>query len=267
MRPHWLIRVEGHIGQTNKWFDQWSIGARIVAYPSAIADDPTLVANPMLTTQLPDAMKARGVAWATALIANGSIAPNVHVDGIKANFIGYDGKYADPSMSHTFRAGADFDPFGGGGSTNYVAAHTAAVISLRTTVSRGKAAKGRIYLPCPVMALDDMASWSPTACDALANDAVTAYEALSFVEGAGAAELFWRPAVVATAPNGPAGTSATDLRAASEQRGEVPAWVGAAVYPPARPIRHVAVGSRPDVQQRRSQKQPEIYSLEPLTYA
>lgn len=61
---------------------------------------------------------------------------------IKLNRIGTDGKYVDPeSFTHYYSGGAV------GPTPGNCAPQLAAVVSLRTAVDRGRASKGRMYLP------------------------------------------------------------------------------------------------------------------------
>lgn len=71
------------------------------------------------------------------------IAAQAKLTGIKLNRIGPDGKYADSTtMEHTYAT-----PIAGGGTTANIPAQLATVVTLRTAIERGKASKGRMYLP------------------------------------------------------------------------------------------------------------------------
>lgn len=68
---------------------------------------------------------------------------NVKLTHIKFNRIGPDGTYVDPvSQTHIYPT-----PVAGGGTATAVAPQLAVVASLRTAFERGRASKGRMYLP------------------------------------------------------------------------------------------------------------------------
>jgi hypothetical protein len=134
--PHWLITVFGDAWQqTETW--QFGVRARIegVATP---ADQQTL---------------ANSLAAATTSFFGSSslmISQYVRMLGIKAALIDFDGTYVSDGPPGMYLYPT---PIVGPGSTYVPVPQATIAVTLLTEVSRGRASKGRFYLPPAVRSL------------------------------------------------------------------------------------------------------------------
>lgn len=144
-----------------------------------------------------------------------------HVYRVKVATVGTDGRYpagSTPVISEITppRAGA-----GGGGGSRFPL-QTAMVATLRTETLRGKAAKGRIYLPQPTSALGTTFELDPTKRANYASQVAFLLRTLNAAMGIPAAVMSFSGVT--------------------------------------HEIVSVSIGSRLDVQRRRAKQQPETYS-------
>jgi len=134
--PHWLITVEGDSwAQTETW--QFGVRALIEAGASQPADQQLL---------------ANALAAPTQTFfshANVKMSNNVRLTAIKAAVINTDGHYAYQSPPGLYVYPT---PVVGAQATAVIPQQTIAVSTL-TALSRGRASKGRFYLPPTVVAL------------------------------------------------------------------------------------------------------------------
>lgn len=99
------------------------------------------------------------------------IHANFKLDTIKFNRIGTDGKYMDPvSQTYTYTT-----PVAGGGPSIQPPSQLAVVATLKTNVARGRAARGRMFLP----ACNGFVAVASTDGRALAADALRVAGAVS----------------------------------------------------------------------------------------
>lgn len=108
--------------------------------PSALGE----LGMPAVGTSTLTAVAGIVSAWwnnATAGAGSGAIQA-ARLTGIKLNRIGIDGRYVDPvTMEHTYPTAI------AGINSAVVAPQLAVVATLRTAIERGRASKGRMYLP------------------------------------------------------------------------------------------------------------------------
>jgi hypothetical protein len=133
--PHWLLRFEGNfdaIGGSNN-NETWSCGIRCTSPDADIDEDAILTAN--------------AKAWMTILVANNFTSQIVWGTSVKLNKIGPDGKYAEDATTHEY----DASEWGGGnivgGAAAIVEPQRSLAVSWTTAWRRGRAHRGRIYLP------------------------------------------------------------------------------------------------------------------------
>lgn len=82
--------------------------------------------------------------WDDTGVNGPEVAMQAKLTSVKLNRINPEGRYADATTKE-FIYGT---PVAGNGPNVFVPAQLATVVSLRTAVERGKASKGRMFLPC-----------------------------------------------------------------------------------------------------------------------
>lgn len=217
--PHFLLAYGGSASGG----EEWSCTVRLAGPSNGFGD-------------LPEADLLPPAAVDVSTFVNDSTykLPNTHkLEWVKLNKIGPDGRYLDPTSSHTH-----FYPTPPNGLYTCVHPHQVAlVVGTMTEAERGFGSRGRFYLPGGAYAVTLDAVLGPVISDA-DRDAV-ASAAASFM----AALSSW-----------PAG--AADLRPhVMSSRGTLGA---------VRPITRVRVGRRLDVQRRRAGAQGEAYEEVPV---
>ncbi len=116
--------------------DIWQIGLKVTYTDQFIGD--TVNMNKFLTDLKADAQK-----WWAAI--GPQYSSKTSLAFVKANLIGTDGYYLNKNES--FRA--DFPEQPGTAGVQTLPSEVAFVVTLLTSISRGLAAKGRVYLPAP----------------------------------------------------------------------------------------------------------------------
>lgn len=168
------------------------------------------------------------LAVAVAALSAWFADPTLHITGyarldwVKVNAINPDGQYVHPITNAEY----DLDVRGGAGS-NTTPIHplqVSLVVTWGTDVSRGRASKGRIFLPAPFAYMDEAALFTDTVAQDVADASASLIESLT---GSVLTSLRFTPAVVS--PLG--GTSGT-----------------------IRDIETVTVDTRPDTQRRRANR-------------
>lgn len=178
------------------------------------------------TDQLPDQTLIDQIAQAVQFFwvtANSSIPTNFKLARVKAAVIQPDGKYPETQEP----AIHDFSPTvsGGGVGASPYPLQVAHVASLLTGAERGRAHRGRVYLPPPVVNLSgDQWSFPQTTC---ANRATEFAGLIDVLNG-----TILAPCMVFSS-------------------------VGAGTK---RAVTAVAVGNRPDIQRRRAAQLTDVYS-------
>lgn len=161
-----------------------------------------------------------GTFWASSAAA---IASNYVLERVKFAIIGTDGKYPPTEEPLV----VDFAPtIPGNGSSTDFPLQTAHVISLLTSAARGRAHRGRVYLPPLEFALTTQARWNLTNVN---------------------------PRTEAFA------TMLSNINATLNSEVSVYSSVGAGAR---RTVTAVTAGDRPDVQRRRARQQAENYGIE-----
>ena len=95
-------------------------------------------------TSLLNAVGSAVENWFNDNVASGGmgITAAAHLTSVKLNRIGTDGKYVDDVTQEYV-----LSPYSGGSDPVYPAAQLAAVVTLGTAAERGRASKGRFYVP------------------------------------------------------------------------------------------------------------------------
>lgn len=222
---HLLFRAGGPMGQTSSALtDTWSVGFRIFIGATPL-DESKKVA-------FLDTVKTAVAAYhSSATLKN---HPGAWLKTLTAAYIGMDGKYVDganqPTTTYTYPA-----PQAGQG-TIFHAYSTAMVLTLRSNISRGPGAYGRVYWPS-AEGLDISGRWATTAVDIYLTAATTMLNAINQ-----AARTFWSPASgISVFSNKGAGVIGTVVR--------------------------VGIGRAPDSQRRRDNGIAEEHKYSTLTSA
>lgn len=179
---------------------------------------------------MPDAATRQEIAedwlgfWAIALTAVPSYFRMTHV---KFATIEPNGLYPDDALAEIY----DYPAVVPGGGTNVrqFPLQVAHALSLTTAAERGRAHRGRVYLPACGSNLDTSDRWPAGVCQERAN-------ALGVVIG------LWNTHLAGTV--------------------SVMSKIGAGT---SRPVTGVSVGTRPDIQRRRANQVPEEYLVAPVT--
>lgn len=175
------------------------------------------------TTLERDAIRtAAGTFWSAP---TSYIASRFQLQAIKYAIIGTDGKYP-PDFEPVID---DFPaPYNGGVSSRLYPLQVAHAMSLTTAAARGRAHRGRVYLPPMEVTLLANDTWSSTQVQERVNNFKTLLNAMN-AQLDGPLSVFSRVG---------AGTKRT--------------------------VTGLAGGSRPDVQRRRARQIPEVYSVATL---
>lgn len=140
---HVLLRFNGHFGSTATTFnDRWSCGIRMGLPASAPAYDAE-----KLQTLCNAAMTAAKTFHTASMVTTGTTAFLDYVSGAQ---IGVSGKYTPPSQL-TIVSPTDSTA---GVGTPVLPWNSAAVMSLRTDLPRGRASNGRVYWPIIAGSID-----------------------------------------------------------------------------------------------------------------
>lgn len=125
------------IGSLQAAQDTWNTSLSIV--PSALGE----LGMPAVDDATLDAVATAVRAWFVAAIPDGPNAINgIHLTSIKLNRIGTDGRYVDPvTKEHVYTTP------GQGSSSVTAFPQLTVVATLLTALERGRASKGRMYLP------------------------------------------------------------------------------------------------------------------------
>jgi len=146
--PHFLLQMIGTIGTANP--EIWSCGIRMWGADYGSFDE---------VEYMEGLAKDRCAAWIATVGAR--IGSNCSLDKIKFNHIDAAGHYSDPGGSQEYVYPT---PVVGGAGLPNTPYQSAVVLTWRTNAAdRGPGSKGRIYSPCPVVAVDPATGLFPTA--------------------------------------------------------------------------------------------------------
>lgn len=212
---HWLLSFGGTLGGR----DEWVCGIRMRLAdgffpPPAGVDEEAAMAN------------------YENVLGNWFISPSMNftqqaiLKFIKLNEIGPDGKYADKTQTHR----RDLTTHWGGYSGSPRPLDQALCITFTTDAQRGKASKGRIYMPAAIFILTDAGTYTAADCQTMATATAQMLTGLAPSDVTGGLE----PAVVSPGVRG-------DLEGGSRR------------------ITGVRIGDVPDRQRRRRENTPEVY--------
>lgn len=233
-KPHTLVVFGGPIYPdigSSVVVDEWSCtlrglqGAGVVEENSA-GVDPQAAGGPLddPAGYLNDIQTGLGTFFGSA---SNFMNPVAALGYVKANSIGADGKYSDPTIVHRVDYGVPIR--GGSTQTTHYPAFLTFAATFRTALLRGYASKGRMYAPIqPPM---QSASGSSTITTTQTTQLATMYESLLslFANHANPARIFV-PSIMSNH--------------AAESN----------------PITSIAVGSRLDSQRRRKNEIPQVYT-------
>lgn len=144
-------------------------------------------------TPAPPTVPSGVINACTTYFANNAapISQNAKLQVIKLNLIGVDGRYtADETVQHEL-----IPPVPGGSSSN-VAPQLALAVSTATAVTRGRASKGRWYLPIPGAPIE------PTGVLSTPYQSSALSAATQFVQACNTALAPWHAGVVSDAGTG-----------------------------------------------------------------
>lgn len=223
-RPHVLIQFGGTLFDS----ETWSCGIRI--HDGVVEDwDPSTI-NDNNESVLEDFFTdvAAYVSNADSGFSNEAVLTYV-----KANAIGPDGNYSQADRTVAYYAGPG-DTVPGGAAATY--AQLALVVSLRGDRDRGRASRGRYYIPAGSLGVDTNGRIPQAQCEASADAAATF---LGNVNNFPGFDLPWGPSVHVMSALGTPG--------------------------PVMKVDRVEVGNVMDTQRRRRNQLPETYSTAPVS--
>ena len=212
---HWLFTFGGTLADR----DEWVCGIRMrladgfAPPPDGVAENAAMEAyEPLLRALFTD--------------PGMMLTSQADLRFLKLNEIGPEGRYAN--QSQTFRR--DLTTPIPGSSSRTVPLDQALCVTLLTSAQRGKASKGRFYLPGTTQTLEQTGTFTASACQAMAASLATFLNGLAPSDLTGGLE----PAVVSPGvQSDPEGGS--------------------------RRVSGVQVGNQPDRQRRRRENTPEVY--------
>jgi len=153
-QPHTLVQLSGTLGPVADPTEIWSFGLRVGSYESgggSVTDMPTLLETQLYLAEIVPLLTT-AIANNSSLRTAGSVC---RVDTIKANAIGPDGKYF---YDETVSAEVQF-PLGSSIAAVQHPFQSSKVVTLETGRTRGKAARGRIYVPAPINVMSNGGTW------------------------------------------------------------------------------------------------------------
>lgn len=140
--PYVYLRAHGFFGTTGARVEEWSVGFKLLQ-PSGTV--PTASLTAFLET-------VSGPIGAFHQDLNVTAGTNVFLAELTAAVVGEDGKYVGGGTQTTMHR-AYTTPLPGGGAPKHDFS-TAVVLSLRTTLLRGRASNGRAYWPSTAAIVD-----------------------------------------------------------------------------------------------------------------
>lgn len=223
-RPHQLVVFGGFLGANEGAGDTWSCSFKTVATPTVVAgnsegtlDVETL--QEILNDTIEPAIRAM---WADPALGVTSAAKLTYV---KYNQIGENGKYVhQTTVGHYYG-----EPLNGPTApTNQHPFQVCRVVTLHTEASRGRASKGRMFLPSPSSAIDPATGKAQAGTGTPGIVVTTMLSAVREVDVSNAISI--RPVVLTNLPTG-----------------DQPSW---------RDITRVSVDDVLDIQRRRAAQLP-----------
>lgn len=130
---HIYVAIGGRLGAS----EQWQTGFRLISDDYADAQEQIDRARDSL-----DDIEAHVATWWAAM--DSELPASCHWDFLKVNAIGPDGRYLDQTTNAIYYA---IDEAGHVGTATTGPFQLALCLSLQTAYTRGRASKGRMYLP------------------------------------------------------------------------------------------------------------------------
>lgn len=146
---HQLLQIGGYIGGDSHPVEVWTCNIRLITVAPGDTTAPIGLSVPRAQAYLTDVVRpALNTWWGSSLY----VSEAAKLQFVKVNSLDNNGHYAYPTTVEYFYP----DPASGAGpSTNGHPFQVSRVVSWLTDVSRGKASKGRIFLPCATGAVDE----------------------------------------------------------------------------------------------------------------
>lgn len=141
--PHTLVAFGGTVGSA-PYQDVWQCGIRLVAHDYVVGGSGGPLNDP--ASYLGAITSPLNSWWSTPVTSTanwGTLRNDAKLSWVKVNNIAPSGKYADPANVHTYTYAS---PASGNGTPQMPPMITIAA-SFSTDRARGRASKGRIYLP------------------------------------------------------------------------------------------------------------------------
>jgi hypothetical protein len=176
--PHALLQIGGFLGTSEDNGETFSFGLRFV---SGVVTEDVFVPSPASSTATAAWLAAAQSLITTWFRSNDvGISEAAKLTFIKFNNIDGAGHYLDSTLTQYVPEGF----ISGGGEARWVPFQVSRVVTLETGVPRGKARRGRVYLPVPTDAVDeDGKSTLPTNFLTVTSVFIAALNALPAYDG------------------------------------------------------------------------------------